>query len=56
MTAASRDGIYGLILIDAWNIAAGTSKGAIQPRAELIQSFDDFGNSLHGATTGKRRR
>jgi pimeloyl-ACP methyl ester carboxylesterase len=49
MTAASASGLDGLILIDAWNIAAGTSKGAIS-RAELIQSFDDFGNSLHGAT------
>ena len=49
MTAASATGLDGLILIDAWNIAAGTSKGAIS-RAELIQSFDDFGNSLHGAT------
>jgi pimeloyl-ACP methyl ester carboxylesterase len=49
MTAASATGLDGLILIDAWNIAAGTSKGAIS-RSELIQSFDDFGNSLHGAT------
>ena len=49
LTAAGARGLDGLILIDAWNIAAGTSKGAIS-RAELIQSFDDFGNSLHGAT------
>jgi pimeloyl-ACP methyl ester carboxylesterase len=49
MTAASATGLDGLILIDAWNIAAGTSRGAIS-RAELIESFDDFGNSLHGAT------
>jgi pimeloyl-ACP methyl ester carboxylesterase len=49
MAAASATGLDGLILIDAWNIAAGTSRGAIS-RAELIQSFDDFGNSLHGAT------
>jgi len=48
-TAAHSTGLDGLILIDAWNIAAGTSKGAIS-RAELVQSFDDFGNSLHGAT------
>jgi hypothetical protein len=49
MTAASATGLDGLILIDAWNIAYGTSKGAMS-RAELVSSFDDFGNSLHGAT------
>ena len=49
MAAASTTGLDGLILLDAWNIAAGTSKGAIS-RAELVQSFDDFGNALHGAT------
>ena len=48
-TAADNNGLDGLILIDAWNIAAGTSKGAIS-RDELIQSFDDFGHSLQGAT------
>lgn len=49
MAAASTSGLDGLILIDAWNIAAANSKGAIG-RAELIQGFDDFGNALHGAT------
>src|SRR5437764_12724691 len=49
MTAAGAKGLDGLILIDAWNIAAGTSKGAIT-RQEMVQGFDDFGKSLHGAT------
>jgi pimeloyl-ACP methyl ester carboxylesterase len=49
MTAADARGLDGLILIDAWNIAYGTSKGATT-RDELISGFDDFGNSLHGAT------
>ena len=49
MTAAGSTGLDGLILIDAWNIAAGNSKGAIT-RDELVRGFDDFGNSLHGAT------
>src|SRR5206468_5180162 len=51
MTAASATGLDGLILIDAWNIAEGTSKGAIT-RQEMVRGFDDFGNSLHGATPG----
>ena len=49
MTAARAKGLEGLILIDAWNIAGGTSKGAVS-RDEMIQAFDDFGNSLHGAS------
>lgn len=49
MTAAGARGLDGLILIDAWNIAEGTSKGATT-RDELIAGMDDFGNSLHGAT------
>src|SRR3954471_21653495 len=49
MTAADARGLDGLILLDAWNIACGTSKGATT-REELISGFDDFGNSLHGAT------
>ena len=49
MTAAQSPGLDGLILIDAWNIAAGTSKGAVT-KAELVRGFDDFGNSLHGAS------
>ena len=49
MTAASATGLDGLILIDAWNIAGGTSKGAVS-RDEMIRAFDDFGNSLHGAS------
>jgi uncharacterized protein len=49
MTAASASGLDGLILLDAWNIAAGNSRGAVS-KAELVTSFDDFGNALHGAT------
>jgi pimeloyl-ACP methyl ester carboxylesterase len=49
MTAAHNSGLDGLVLIDAWNIALGTSKGDVT-RDEMIQGFDDFGNSLHGAT------
>ena len=51
MTAAAAKGLDGLVLIDAWNIAGKTSKGA-DTRAALVSSFDDFGNSLHGATPG----
>jgi pimeloyl-ACP methyl ester carboxylesterase len=50
MTAASATGLEGLILIDPWNIGGGgTSKGAVT-REALAKGFDDFGNSLHGAT------
>ena len=49
MTAAGATGLDGLIILDAWNIAGGTSKGA-RSREELIRGNDDFGNSLHGAT------
>ena len=49
MTAAETTGLDGLVLLDAWNPAAGTSKGAVT-RDELVTAFDDFGNSLHGAT------
>ena len=49
MTAAGARELDGLILIDAWNIAKGTSKGAFN-RSEMIAGFDDFGNSLHGGT------
>jgi uncharacterized protein len=48
MTASSAIGLDGLILIDAWNVAGGTSKGVT--RDALVRGFDDFGNSLHGAT------
>ena len=49
MTAASTEGLDGLILIDAWNIADDAPpKGPA--RAELAKGFDDFGNSLHGAS------
>ena len=51
MTAAAAKDLDGLVLIDAWNIAGKTSKGA-DTRAALVSSFDDFGNSLHGATPG----
>ena len=49
MTAANSTGLDGLILIDAWNIAGKNSKGA-DTRETLAKGFDDFGNSLHGAT------
>lgn len=49
MTAAGATGLDGLILIDAWNIASKTSKGA-DTRETLAKGFDDFGNSLHDAT------
>jgi pimeloyl-ACP methyl ester carboxylesterase len=49
MTAASASGLDGLILIDAWNPAGKTSRGA-DTREALAKGFDDFGNSLHGAT------
>jgi pimeloyl-ACP methyl ester carboxylesterase len=49
ITAAGASGLDGLVLIDAWNPALGTSKGAVT-RAQLVAGFDDFGHSLHGAT------
>ena len=49
VAAAGTQGLDGLILLDAWNIAAGTSNRTYT-RAELIEGFDDFGNSLHAAT------
>jgi pimeloyl-ACP methyl ester carboxylesterase len=50
VTAAETTGVDGLILIDPWNIGGGgTSKGAVT-RDALAKGFDDFGNSLHGAT------
>jgi pimeloyl-ACP methyl ester carboxylesterase len=49
ITAAGASRLDGLILIDAWNPALGTSKGAVT-RAQLVAGFDDFGHSLHGAT------
>lgn len=47
MTAASDRRLDGLILIDAWNIAADARN---TPRARLVAGLDDFGNALHGAT------
>jgi pimeloyl-ACP methyl ester carboxylesterase len=49
MTAASARGFAGLVLIDAWNIAADARHAS---RAELAAGMDDFGNALHGATPG----
>ena len=49
MAAADNKRLDGLILLDAWSIAAGTSRGDVS-RAELVSGFDDFGNSLHGAS------
>ena len=43
-------GLDGLILIDAWNIALQEQQGARSPATQLAKGFDDFGNSLHGAT------
>jgi pimeloyl-ACP methyl ester carboxylesterase len=47
ITAAGDRRLDGLILLDAWNIAADARK---TPRAELLAGLDDFGNSLHGAS------
>jgi len=47
MTAAGATGLDGLILIDAWNIAA-TARETSRPA--LVAGFDDFGNALHGAS------
>ena len=49
ITAAGTTGLDGLILIDPWNPSGGTSKGAIT-KEQMVKAFDDFGNSLHGAT------
>jgi pimeloyl-ACP methyl ester carboxylesterase len=49
MTAAGATGLDGLILIDPWNPTGATSKGAAT-RDQLVRAFDDFGNSLQGAT------
>lgn len=49
LTAAGTSGLDGLILIDAWNPAAPNSHGATS-RDDMVKGFDDFGNSLHGAT------
>jgi uncharacterized protein len=46
-TAAHATGLDGLILIDAWDIAAD---GREYSKAELLTEFNDFGNSLRGAT------
>jgi pimeloyl-ACP methyl ester carboxylesterase len=46
-TAAHSTGLDGLILLDAWDIAAD---GRGYSKAQLLTEFDDFGNSLHGAT------
>jgi pimeloyl-ACP methyl ester carboxylesterase len=45
--------LAGLILLDAWNIAADAVQvraAGAQGRARLIAGFDDFGRALHGAT------
>jgi pimeloyl-ACP methyl ester carboxylesterase len=45
--------LAGLILLDAWNIAADavqTRAAGAAGRAALVTGFDDFGHSLHGAT------
>ena len=55
MTAAGMSGLDGLVLVDAWNIAAGTSKGAVT-RDELVRAFDDFGNSAPWSPRRKRCR
>lgn len=49
MTGASTQDLGGLILIDAWNIAGETSRGA-ETRDALVKGFDDFGYALHGAS------
>ncbi|WP_037552145.1 alpha/beta hydrolase [Sphingomonas sp. URHD0057] len=47
LTAARVRGLDGLILLDAWDIAADARS---MNRAEMIAQSDDFGNSLHNAT------
>lgn len=47
ITAASDRRLDGLILLDAWNIAADARN---TPRTTLVAGLDDFGNSLRGAT------
>jgi uncharacterized protein len=47
LTAAGANGLEGLILLDAWNIGDTARK---QSRTQLVAGFDDFGNSLHGAS------
>jgi pimeloyl-ACP methyl ester carboxylesterase len=49
MTAAHNKGLDGLVLIDAWDIPAGTMHGA-NSRAAMAANFDDFGHSLQGAS------
>jgi pimeloyl-ACP methyl ester carboxylesterase len=49
MAVTRAKGLDGLVLIDAWNPAGKTSKGA-DTRETLARGFDDFGNSLHGAS------
>lgn len=52
--ARSDAALLGAILIDAWNVGASgdeLSKVSGAERAALVaKDFDDFGNSLHGAT------
>jgi uncharacterized protein len=47
-------GLLGVLLLDAWNAGASGekfNKAAGTKRAALVaEEFDDFGNSLHGAT------
>jgi pimeloyl-ACP methyl ester carboxylesterase len=46
--------LYGVVLIDAWNVGADGqefAKASGAARAALVaKEFDDIGNSLHGAT------
>src|SRR5690348_12160543 len=51
LTAANAQGLDGLILLDAWNIAEDAPPRG-PARADLVKGFDDFGNSLHGASPG----
>ena len=47
MTAAGDRRLDGLILIDAWNIAATARETS---RSALVAGLDDFGNALHGTS------
>jgi hypothetical protein len=50
---AAHQPLAGLILLDAWNIAADANRtraAGDAGRAGLVAGLDDFGRALHGAT------
>lgn len=46
--------LLGVLLLDAWNVGADGERfaalGGAQRKAQIAESFDDLGHSLHGAT------